>query len=226
MLRLRAELEAFLRRRDNARDFRPELGLRVAGVGGDMGRLELTCRVEHKGNGVDEDLRAARSSRFMCALVRACKRIPINKPGGSGAKTGDEGKPSYSVLVSEDEAAKKRDAEKLRVRKLRLDHIEEEGGDAADAVDEAAAEAAAEEKRKRGETEEKRREEEEALAQLAEIPAAVQHRARLGSSAVEREFGTGRAAVDDGEQRGLRRNARGGGAGTMMGDRWEVGLAQ
>ena len=215
VLRLRAELEAFLRRRDNARDFRPELGLRVAGVGGDMTRLELTCRIQHKGNGADEDLRAARSSRFLCALVRACKRIPIQKPGGAGAKTGDEGKSSYSVVVSEDEAARKREAELLRARKLRLDYADEEHASAAEAPDE---------EQQRRERELKRREE-EALAQLAEIPAGVQQRARLGSTAVERAFGDSRAAVGD-EQRGMRRNARGVSAGVATGGSGQLGFAR
>ena len=119
---LRAELQAFLARRENARDYRPELGLTVASIG-DMSRMELQCSVWHKSNWSDEGLRAYRASRFLCALIAAVRRVPINKPGGNGLKTGDEGKPSYQVVVSEEEAMRKRDEQALRTRQKRMDYV-------------------------------------------------------------------------------------------------------
>lgn len=198
---LRAELEAFLQRRDNAREYRPELGLHVASIH-EMGKLELTVRVAHKSNWADEELRAARSSRFLCALIAALKRVPINKPGGAGAKTGDEGKPSYSVLVTEDEAQRKRSEEMLRMRKTRMDYVEEEGrvekvdaspgiggtsalkdGAPLTADDVEAERKKAKEKQEREEAKEKQQEE-EARNQFSEIPLVVEQRGRVGSTAV------------------------------------------
>ena len=244
---LRGELEAFLRHRDNARDYRPELGLHVASIH-DMDKLELTVRVAHKSNWADEDLRAARSSRFLCTLIAALKRVPINRPGGAGAKTGDEGRPAYSVVITEEEAMKKRDAEKLKMKKKRMDYVEEEEDSGADkavdagpgtkdasalnagapltAEDVEAERKKAEEKLEREckEAEEKQQEE-DARNQFSEIPAVVEQRGRTGSTAVSLAVGVASRSPYSFVGRdgvGLRRSPRsiGSGAGES---RWGFG---
>lgn len=61
-------------------------------------------------NWSNETLRATRRSKFMCALVLALRRIPIYGPGCGDALLGDIGKPTYSVAISDAEAAANRDA--------------------------------------------------------------------------------------------------------------------
>ena len=46
----------------------------------------------------------------MCALVLALRKIPIYAPGGGGATLGSSDMPSYSVSISDAEAASSRDA--------------------------------------------------------------------------------------------------------------------
>ena len=61
-------------------------------------------------NWSNETLRAARRSKFMCALVLALRRIPIYGPGCGDAVLGDVNKPTYAVAITDVEAAAKRDA--------------------------------------------------------------------------------------------------------------------
>ena len=79
---LKSELEAFLSHKDNSRDYQPKCDLRVISIH-ELNKLELKCFFTHKSNWANEDLRASRSSKFMCALVAAIRRIPIIRPGGS-----------------------------------------------------------------------------------------------------------------------------------------------
>jgi len=118
---LRTELSNFLSRNENCRDFRPYLDIRVNSIQ-DMQKIQLQCSFWHKSNWSNEQLRAARSSKFLCELIRAVRKIPISKPGGTRAKSGEEGKPSYVVTVSEDEAAAKRAAEKKKQQEKRMDY--------------------------------------------------------------------------------------------------------
>ncbi|KAN0066820.1 hypothetical protein V8E54_015109 [Elaphomyces granulatus] len=118
---LRTEISSFLSRKENSRDFRPYLDIRVNSIQ-DMQKIQIQCSFWHKSNWSNEQLRAARSSKFLCELIRAVRKIPISKPGGSRAKSGEEGRPSYVVTVSEDEAAAKRAAEKKRQQEKRMDH--------------------------------------------------------------------------------------------------------
>ena len=119
---LRTELESFLSERENARDFKPDLSLCVTSIH-DMSKLELKCSVIHKSNWSSDKLRAYRSSKFLCALITALKKIPINKPSGSIVANGNEGNPMYSVMVTEDKAAKKRDEDKSKKQKKRIDFV-------------------------------------------------------------------------------------------------------
>jgi small-conductance mechanosensitive channel len=77
---LKSELSAFLSARENRRDYRPECELRVTSIY-EMNKLELKCAFTHKSNWSNEELRAARSSKFMCALVAIIRKINIAKPG-------------------------------------------------------------------------------------------------------------------------------------------------
>ncbi|KAI9894968.1 MAG: hypothetical protein M1814_000189 [Vezdaea aestivalis] len=100
---LRSEIQAFVNEKDNSRDFLPEVEVEVVGIA-EMNKLELRVEIRHKSNWANETLRAARRSKFMCALVLALRKVPIYAPGGGDAVLGDIGKPSYSVAVSDDEA--------------------------------------------------------------------------------------------------------------------------
>jgi small-conductance mechanosensitive channel len=101
---LRKEMEAFVRAPENARDFQPDLVLECTGVG-TMDKLVLRVEIRHKSNWGNETVRAARRSKFMCALVLALRKIPIFAPGGGGAGLGDPANPSYSVTVTDEMAA-------------------------------------------------------------------------------------------------------------------------
>ena len=122
---LRKELSAFVCHKDNNRDYQPNLELRLTAIHA-MDKMQLTCAFTHKSNWSDESLRAARSSKFMCALVAVLRKIPINKPGGAGPGLGNEGKPSYTVMITDPEAAKKRDAAKQKGLEKRMDYVKEE----------------------------------------------------------------------------------------------------
>ncbi|KAI1139649.1 Mechanosensitive ion channel-domain-containing protein [Hypoxylon sp. FL0543] len=105
---LRLEMEKFVRAPDNARDFQPDVVISVAGVG-DLDKLQLKITIKHKSNWHNEAVRATRRSKFMCALTLALKRVPIYAPGGGGEPLGGPTNPSYSVAVSDAEAAAARD---------------------------------------------------------------------------------------------------------------------
>ncbi|KAJ4305991.1 hypothetical protein N0V88_000782 [Collariella sp. IMI 366227] len=79
---LRSEMEAFLKLPENKRDYMPNLALGIVSVG-ELTKLELRCIFTHRTNWSNEPLRAARSMKFMCALVAALRRIPIRRPDTS-----------------------------------------------------------------------------------------------------------------------------------------------
>lgn len=106
---LKNELHAFVTDKENARDFQPDVEVEITDIAA-MGNLQLTVDIRHKSNWSNETVRAARRSKFMCALVLALRKIPINAPGGGGAALGSEDKPSYSVAVSDEQAASNRAA--------------------------------------------------------------------------------------------------------------------
>ncbi|KAL8687688.1 MAG: hypothetical protein Q9218_006212 [Villophora microphyllina] len=106
---LKYEMQAFVRDKDNARDFQPDVDVEVTGIA-EMNKLELKVEIRHKSNWANETVRAARRSRFMCALVLALRKIPIYAPGGGDAALGSSDKPTYSVNVSDEQAAAAREA--------------------------------------------------------------------------------------------------------------------
>jgi hypothetical protein len=105
---LRKEMEAFVRDPENSRDFQPDIVLECTGIG-NMDKLQLKVEIRHKSNWSNETVRAARRSKFICALVLALRKVPIYCPGGGGLPLGDPGNPSYSVAVSNEIAAAARD---------------------------------------------------------------------------------------------------------------------
>ncbi|KAH9893758.1 Mechanosensitive ion channel-domain-containing protein [Xylariomycetidae sp. FL2044] len=105
---LRMEMEKFVRDPENSRDFMSDITIGVAGFG-DLDKLQLKIAIKHKSNWHNDGVRATRRSKFMCALTLALKRVPINAPGGGGEALGGPTNPTYSVSVSDTEAAAARD---------------------------------------------------------------------------------------------------------------------
>jgi small-conductance mechanosensitive channel len=101
---LKNEMSAFVLDKENNRDFQPDVDIEVTGIA-EMNKLELKIEIRHKSNWSNEAVRASRRSKFMCALVLALRKIPIYGPGAGDAVLGDVGKPTYSVTVSDEQAA-------------------------------------------------------------------------------------------------------------------------
>ncbi|KAL8765049.1 MAG: hypothetical protein Q9209_007752 [Squamulea sp. 1 TL-2023] len=106
---LKQEMQSFVRDKDNSRDFQSDVDVEVTGIA-EMNKLELKVEIRHKSNWANETVRAARRSKFMCALVLALRKIPIYAPGGGDAVLGSSDKPTYAVNVSDEQAAAARDA--------------------------------------------------------------------------------------------------------------------
>ena len=114
---LRDELNKFVTDKDNSRDFH-QMNLEVLGTT-DMSKLEIQVQIKHKGNWSNETLRAARRSKFMCALVAALKAVPIYGPGGGLDAAGSAANPGYSVTITDadaKEAAKQAAKEREQLR--------------------------------------------------------------------------------------------------------------
>jgi hypothetical protein len=77
---LRQEMENFVRDKENCRDFQPDIDIELDGVG-DMDKLQLRVDIRHKSNWSNETVRAARRSKFLCALVLAVRKIQVRAPG-------------------------------------------------------------------------------------------------------------------------------------------------
>ncbi|KAL8792833.1 MAG: hypothetical protein Q9195_004562 [Heterodermia aff. obscurata] len=106
---LKSEMRNFVRDKENCRDFQPDIEIEVTGIS-EMNKMELQIEIKHKSNWANETVRAARRSKFMCALVLALRKIPLYAPGAGDAALGSSDKPAYSVTVSDDEATKAREA--------------------------------------------------------------------------------------------------------------------
>jgi hypothetical protein len=99
---LKAHLLAFVKQRENFRDFKPELNLRIAAVR-DLDRMEIAIAVTHKSNWSNDALKSARSSRFVCALIVGVKKLGIRGPKDPDTLPGSLGQPTYTVRLTEDE---------------------------------------------------------------------------------------------------------------------------
>ena len=106
---LRNEMQAFVTDKENSRDFQPDIDVEITGIAS-MDKMELKVEIRHKSNWSNETVRAARRSKFMCALVLALRKVPINAPGGGGPALGSVDQPTYSVSVSDAQAAANREA--------------------------------------------------------------------------------------------------------------------
>jgi small-conductance mechanosensitive channel len=149
---LRSELEAFLK--ENNRDYQPTLGLSVVNLH-DLEKLELSVSFTHKSNWSNERLRASRSSKFMCALVAVTRKIPLYKPNASKPLLGEDGRPLYTVAITNAEAAAQVAADKKRREGMRIDAVEKQEAAVADEAarqkaEKARAEADAEETARKG----------------------------------------------------------------------------
>ncbi|KAI9820233.1 MAG: hypothetical protein M1827_005855 [Pycnora praestabilis] len=105
---LKNEMQGFVTDKENSRDFQPDMDIEVNGLM-DMSKMELKVEIRHKSNWANETIRAARRSKFMCALVLALRKVPIYGPGGGDPPLGDMNKPSYSVAVTDTVAASNRE---------------------------------------------------------------------------------------------------------------------
>jgi small-conductance mechanosensitive channel len=100
---LKNELKKFVTDKDNSRDFQPDLEVEVLGTT-DLNKLQLRVEIKHKSNWANENLRATRRSKFMCALVAALRAVPLNAPAGGTDAAGTAANPNFSVAISEEEA--------------------------------------------------------------------------------------------------------------------------
>ena len=143
---LRKEMESFVRHSDNSRDFQPDIILEATGIG-NMDKLQLKVEIRHKSNWHNETVRAARRSKFMCALVLALRKVPIYGPGGGGEPLGGPTNPGYSVSVPDswasearEKAGKAKESRRL-VRTKSTSTAKSTSGELASAAEEKAAEA-------------------------------------------------------------------------------------
>ena len=173
---LRFELKSFVGLRENARDYKPDLSLRVKSVH-ELNKLELAVVFTHKSNWSNEALRSARSSKFMCALLAALRRVPIDRPSASPPKLGSQDKPTYMVMVTDAEAAEKRAADDVKGKKKRWDWEDElEEDNSEEAIGEGLAQKKKEEKEAKAKEEETKAK--EAIGAIPPTLAAQRERPR------------------------------------------------
>lgn len=122
---LKKEMTNFVCDKDNARDFLPDIDIEVTGVA-EMNKMEVQVEIRHKSNWANEAIRASRRSKFMCALVLAMRKVPINGPGGGGPAAGDKANPTYSVAISDEIAKNNRDQFDDNADKKRLVPLKEQ----------------------------------------------------------------------------------------------------
>lgn len=101
------ELRQFVSAKEHARDYQPEVDVSVVDIA-QMDKLELRVEMRYKGSWHSDAHRASRRSKFLCEVVRVLREIPIYGPAGGDALLGSESKPTYSVAVDDEWAAKAR----------------------------------------------------------------------------------------------------------------------
>jgi len=180
---LRSELEAFLKHPDNKRDYLPNLATNIVNVH-ELNKLELRIIFTHKSNWSVEPLRAARSQKFMCALVATVRKIPIIRP--DGGPLGQEGRPFYNIMMSNDEAERKLSGIRAKQAASRIDAANDDSTDisidlsdvqgssgSSTEQDEQRVKAAMEEaERRKAEKDAREAEELKAMAALGKLPPA------------------------------------------------------
>lgn len=116
---LKNELLSFVKDKENARDYQPNIELEILGTT-DQSKMQLGIEVMHKSNWANESVRRTRRSKFICAMVSALKAVPIYPPGGGADAQGSAAAPNYSVAISEAEAKEHADATKQDREAARL----------------------------------------------------------------------------------------------------------
>ncbi|KAL1840933.1 hypothetical protein VTJ49DRAFT_7592 [Mycothermus thermophilus] len=173
---LKSDLEAFLKHPDNKRDYMPNLGFAITGVGPELNKLELRCILAHRTNFSNEPVRAARSMKFMCALVAAVRKLHINAP-----TLGMPNNPTHYVMFtpSEDAARKQAtaspdNADNSDPAAIDLTKLRQHPGSAHLTDDELVRRAVEEAERKRRLAAQREAEELEARTLLGKVPAVAQ----------------------------------------------------
>lgn len=115
LLALRKEMEKFVNAPDNRHDFQPEFDIELLSVE-DLFALEIRVELRHKSNWSNEALRLHRRNKFMCELLAAFRRIPIERPGGNWGPAN----PTYTCELTNQETVdwqrtKKEDVEKTKL---------------------------------------------------------------------------------------------------------------
>ncbi|GJN78578.1 hypothetical protein PLIIFM63780_002072 [Purpureocillium lilacinum] len=120
LAKLRTILDKFLF--DNPRDYVPgSLALNVTSLH-ELNKMELRLGFTHRNNWSDDKLRSQRSNKFHCALISACRAVPLYRPGKMLPSAGDNGNPVYTVqLNTTTELAENIQKEKDRRQGLRWD---------------------------------------------------------------------------------------------------------
>ncbi|CAK3903341.1 uncharacterized family -like [Lecanosticta acicola] len=115
ILALRKEMEKFVNAPENRHDFLPDFDIEITSVE-DLFALELRIELRHKSNWANESLRLHRRNKFMCELLAAFRRIPIERPGGNWGPAN----PSYMCELTNQEANEwqKVQAEKTEATRL------------------------------------------------------------------------------------------------------------
>jgi len=132
---LKAELQTFVKDKDNSRDFQPDLEVEVLGTP-DLSKLLLRVEIRHKSNWANETIRAARRSKFMCAFVAALRLVPIHGPGGGGEALGSAANATYTVAIPAEVAKANADETTKKKNDARLVPIVEEASEETDKVEE------------------------------------------------------------------------------------------
>lgn len=117
--KLRNMIESFVRHPDNSRDFQPDIIIETMSINS-MDKLTLRIEVRHKSNWHNENVRTARRSKLMCALVVTLQKIPIYAPGGGKDTLGGPKNPNYTVAVTDEWAANARQKSKEEKESKRL----------------------------------------------------------------------------------------------------------
>ena len=84
---IRKEMENFVRGPHNSLDFQSDVVLQATGID-NIDKLQLKVEIKHKSNWHNETVRAARRSKFMCALVLALYQVLVYCLGGGAEKVG------------------------------------------------------------------------------------------------------------------------------------------
>ena len=120
---LRKELRAFVG--ENSRDFHPELEVEVLGLN-ELDKLQVKVEVKYKSNWANEALTCQRRNKFLHAMVKILKKIPIYGVGMGEPLVGEEANPMFTVAISDDKAHEYMDKADNARKGLRWDHPQDD----------------------------------------------------------------------------------------------------